>query len=305
MATRRISLARKEEIEGYLFLLPWILGFLLFSLGPVIASMYLGMTKYRGYGQAKWVGFANYQRMFFDDKLFWQSLKVTFVYAAMYLPLGLIMGFAVALMMNQKVRGILVFRTLYYTPAVVSGAAVAILWQFVFHRDFGVLNNILGWIGIDPIPWMLSEKWALFAFVIMGLWGVGGGMIVYLAGLQGIPTELYEASAIDGAGPLRRFFSITIPLMTPTIFFNLVTGLIGTLQIFGTAYIMTNGGPNYATYFYSLNIYYTTFQKLYLGYASALAWILFLVILALTLIVFRSSASWVYYESERGQEAAE
>ena len=299
MALKRMTLARKEELEGYIFLLPWILGFLFFSLGPLLASMYLGMTSYRGYGVPKWVGFSNFERMFTADKLFWQSLKVTVLYAAGFLPLGLVLGFSVAMMMNQNVKGITVFRTIYYLPAVVSGAAVAILWQFVFHRDFGVLNNILGWLGIDPIAWLLSEKWAMVAFIIMGLWGVGGGMIVYLAGLQGIPTELYEAAAIDGAGGWRRFWNITIPLMTPTIFFNLVTGLIGTLQIFATAYIMTSGGPNYATYFYSLNIYYTTFQKLYLGYASALAWVLFVLILVLTLLIFRTSRSWVYYEGER------
>jgi multiple sugar transport system permease protein len=304
MAKRYLTLAQREELEGYVFLLPWILGFLLFSLGPLLASMYLGMTVYRGYGTPKWVGLDNFQRMFTADKLFWQSLKVTVTYAASFLPIGLIMGFSIALMMNQKVRGILLFRTIYYLPSVVSGAAVALLWQFVFHRDFGVLNNILGWVGIHPIPWLLSERWALPAFVVMGLWGVGGGMIVYLAGLQGIPTELYEAAALDGAGEWRRFWNITIPLMTPTIFFNLVTGLIGTLQIFATAYIMTAGGPNYATYFYSLNIYFTTFQKLYLGYAAALAWVLFVLILVLTLGIFRTSQSWVYYEAERKEAAA-
>ena len=304
MAFKRMTLARKEELEGYIFLLPWILGFLFFSLGPLLASMYLGMTSYRGYGVPKWVGFSNFERMFTADKLFWQSLKVTVLYAAGFLPLGLVLGFSVAMMMNQNVKGITVFRTIYYLPAVVSGAAVAILWQFVFHRDFGVLNNILGWLGIDPIAWLLSERWAMVAFIIMGLWGVGGGMIVYLAGLQGIPTELYEAAAIDGAGGWRRFWNITIPLMTPTIFFNLVTGLIGTLQIFATAYIMTSGGPNYATFFYSLNIYYTTFQKLYLGYASALAWVLFVLILVFTLLIFRTSRTWVYYEGERKEAKA-
>jgi len=294
----RISLARREELEGYLFLLPWMLGFLIFSLGPLLASMYLGFTQYRGYGTPTWIGTSNFRRMLLNDKLFWQSLKVTLLYAAGFLPLGLVFGFSIALLMNQKVRGILVFRTIYYLPAVVSGAAVAILWQFVFHRDFGVLNAVLGWFGIDPIPWLLSERFALVAFVIMGLWGVGGGMIIYLAGLQGIPTDLYEAAAIDGANGWQRFWRITIPMMTPTIFFNLVTGLIGTLQIFATAYIMTGGGPNYATYFYSLNIYYTTFQKLQLGYASALAWVLFLLILVLTLGVFSTSKRWVYYEHE-------
>jgi multiple sugar transport system permease protein len=298
MTQRRMSLAQREEIEGYVFLLPWSLGFLIFSLGPLLASMYLGMTNYRGAGTPEWIGFGNFERMLFNDKLFWQSLKVTLVYAAGYLPLGLVFGFSIALLMNQKVRGILTFRTIYYLPAVVSGAAVAILWQFVFHRDFGVLNEIIGWFGAEPIPWLLSERYAMVAFIIMGLWGVGGGMIIYLAGLQGIPTDLYEAAAIDGANVWQRFWKVTIPMMTPTIFFNLVTGLIGTLQIFATAYIMTSGGPNYATYFYSLNVYYTTFQKLQIGYAAALAWVLFIIILVVTLIVFSTSNRWVYYEHE-------
>ncbi len=299
MAARRISLSKREAIEGYVFLLPWIIGFLLFSLGPILASVYLSFTRYRGAGMPEWIGIANFQKMFTADHLFWQSLKVTAIYAVGYLPLGLVFGFSIALLMNQRAHGISVFRTIYYTPAVVSGAAVAILWSFVFHRDFGVLNSILAWFGVNPIAWLSNERYVLPAFIIMGLWGVGGGMIVYLSGLQAIPTELYEAASIDGANSWRRFWSITIPLMTPTIFFNLITGLIGTLQIFSTAYIMTQGGPNYATYFYSLNIYNTTFRSLNFGYAAALAWMLFILILVLTLLVFRSSRHWVYYAGEK------
>ena len=298
MPQMRMSMRKRQVMEAYMFLLPWMLGFLVFSLGPLLGSLYLSFTQYRGYQAPSWVGFDNIQRMLFKDKLFWQSLKVTLLYAAGYLPLGLVFGFSIALLMNQKVRGILVFRTIYYLPSVVSGVAVALMWQFIFHRDFGVLNAILGWFGIDPIPWLLSERFALVAFVIMGLWGVGSSMIIYLAGLQGIPTDLYEAAAIDGATVWQRFWRITIPMMTPTVFFNLVTGLIGTLQIFATAYVMTSGGPNYATYFCSLNIYDTTFKRLEFGYASALAWVLFVLILILTLLVFGTSKRWVYYEHD-------
>ncbi len=304
MARARMSLGRREELEGYLFLLPWVAGFLIFSLGPLLASLYLGLTEYRGFGSPTWVGLGNFRRMLLEDRLFWQSLRVTLLYAAGYLPLSLLLGFSIALLMNQRVRGILAFRTIYYLPAVVSGVAVAILWQFVFHREFGVLNAVLAWFGIEAIPWLLSERFALVAFIIMGLWGVGGGMIIYLAGLQGIPTDLYEAAAIDGASLWQRFWRITIPMMTPTLFFNLVTGLIGTLQIFATAYVMTGGGPNYATYFFSLNIYDTTFRRLRFGYASALAWFLFIIILIATVGVFISGKYWVHYEHEAGKEDA-
>jgi len=303
MQLPRTKLARREAIEGYIFLLPWAVGFLLFSLGPLLASLYLGFTTYRGGGAPQWTGLANFQRMFTDDPLFWQSLKVTLVYAAGFLPLGLVLGFSIAMLMNQKVRGISVFRTIYYLPSVMTGVAVAILWQFVFHKEYGVLNSILTLFGLEPVAWLFNSQWVMVAFIIMGLWGVGGGMIIYLAGLQSIPTELYEAAGIDGANGWRRFWSITLPLMTPTIFFNLVTGLIATFQIFTTAYIMTQGGPNYATYFFSLNIYYTTFRSLRLGYASALAWILFVLILALTLLVFMTSQRWVYYSGEKADTA--
>jgi len=232
MLIPRSGMARREMLEGYLFLLPWLLGFLIFTLGPLLASFYLGFTLYRGTGSPQWIGLGNFHRLFLEDHLFWQSLKVTLVYAAGYIPLSLVFGFAIALLMNQKVRGIVGFRTIYYLPAVTTGVAVAILWMFVFHRDFGVLNSILGLFGVEPISWLFNSRWVMVAFIIMGLWGVGGTMIIYLAGLQSIPTELYEAASIDGANRIRRFFTITIPMMSPVIFFNLVTGLIFTFQIF-------------------------------------------------------------------------
>ncbi len=292
--------ARREALEGYLFLLPWLLGFLLFTAGPLLASFYLGFTTYRGGAQPpKWVGLNNFVRLFTDDELFWQSLKVTVVYAVGFLPPGMVLGFAIALLMNQKVKGVSIFRTIYYLPSVITGVAVAVLWGFVFHREFGVLNSVLEIFGLQPVSWLFDTRWVMVAFIIMGLWGVGDGMIIYLAGLQGIPTELYEAASIDGAPRLRRFWNITIPMMSPTLFFVLVTALIRTFQIFTTAYVMTKGGPNYGTYFFSINIYHTTFQSLRFGYASALAWLLFCLIFALTLLLFRSAKWWVYYTGER------
>ena len=295
MSLPKSGLARKEALAGYLYIMPWLAGFLLFTAIPILASFYLAFTSYRGYGRPEWIGFENFIFMLTQDDLFWKSAQVTLTYVIGFLPLGLILGFSIALLMNQNVRGITVFRTVYYLPAILTGVAVAIMWQFVFHKEFGVLNEILSWVNISPIAWLNDTRWVMVAFIIMGLWGVGGGMIIYLSGLQSIPSDLYEAATIDGANSLQKLWKITIPLMTPVIFFNLVTGMIATFQIFTTAFVMTRGGPNYATYFFSLNIYYTTFRSLRLGYASAMAFALFLLILALTSVILFTSNKWVYY----------
>mgnify|MGYP005853721501 CR=1 FL=1 len=292
-------MARREAIEGYVFLLPWIAGFLIFTAGPIVASFVLSLTEWDILTPPQWNGLGNYAAMLFEDRLFWQSLKVTVVYAASFIPIGLVLSLLVALLMNQKVPGITVFRTIYYLPSVVSGVAVALLWAWVFNQRFGVLNSLLWLLGIEGPDWLVDERTALMAFVIMGLWGIGGGMIIKLAALQGIPTELYEAAHIDGANWWHRFWAVTIPMITPVLFLNLVTGIIGTLQIFTTAFVMTMGGPNYATYFFALHLYLNAFQYFRMGYAAALAWFLFLVILFLTLLVFKSSQYWVYYAGER------
>lgn len=295
----KLKLAKREAVEGYLFILPWAVGFLLFRLGPMLYSFYLSLSRYRGTGSIDWVGLQNYIYMFTKDPRFRDSLSATTIYVLAYLPLSLVIGFAIALLMNQKVPGILGFRTIYYLPSVTSGVAVAILWSFVFHKQFGVLNAVLNLVGIDPIGWLVDPKYVMVAFVIMSLWGVGGSMIVYLAGLQSIPTELYEAASIDGANAIQSFFKITIPMMTPTIFFNLVTGLIGAFQIFSNAYIMTGGGPQYKTYFFGLNIYFTAFSSLRFGQASATAWFLFVLIITLTIFIQKTSKSWVYYAGRK------
>lgn len=223
-------------------------------------------------------------------------------YAVAAIPLGLILGLLLALLLNTKVPGIAFWRTLYYTPSVVSGVAVAILWSYLFNPFWGVINWILNLVtGIPMVQlpkWLADPNWALPALIIMSLWGVGGGMIIYLAGLQGIPTALYEAAEIDGANKIQSFFKITLPLITPVLFYNLVTGIIGTFQYFTNAYVMTQGGPIERTLFYNLYLYRNAFQYHQMGYASALAWVLFLIILVMTVIVFRSSAMWVYYEGQ-------
>jgi multiple sugar transport system permease protein len=292
-------LAKTEAAEGFLFIMPWFLGFLIFRLGPMLYSFFLSLNRYRGTGSMEWVGLENYVYMFAKDPLFRHSLRATTTYVLGYLPLNLIVGFSVALLMNQKVRGIIGFRTIYYLPSVTSGVAVAMLWQFVFHKQYGVLNAILNIVGIQPIGWLVDRQYVMIAFIIMSLWGVGGSMIVYLSGLQSIPTELYEAASIDGANRAQRLFSVTIPMMTPTIFFNLVTGLIGAFQIFANAFIMTGGGPQYATYFFGLNIYFAAFQALRFGRASATAWVLFVIIISLTIFVVTTSRRWVYYAGAR------
>jgi len=295
-------LARREAIAGFLFILPWALGYLMFRLGPLLWSLGLSFTKSTVSGGSEWVGLQNYVYMFAKDPRFRDSLRATFLFVAGYLPLSLVVGLAVALLMNQKVKGITVFRAIYYLPSVTTGVAVAMLWQFVFHKQWGVLNAILGWFSVRPIGWLVDPDWVMLAFILMSLWGIGGSMIVYLSGLQSIPTELYEAASIDGANRLRQFWSITLPMLSPTMFYNLITGLIGAFQIFENAYIMTQGGPNYATYFFGLNIYFTSFRSLRFGYSSTLAWMLFVIIVTLTIVLFRTSQRWVFYAGEKSAE---
>lgn len=288
-------------VEGYLFIFPWLSGLIIFTVGPVIASFYLSLTTYDIINPPNFIGFSNFKVLFLEDPLFWQALKVTVLYTIGAVPLQLIFGFAIALLMNQKLRGMSVFRTIYYLPAVVSGVAVSVLWKWIFMPDVGIINILLAKIGINGPNWLGDPNWVLPALIIMSLWGVGGGMVIYLAGLQGIPTELYEAAEIDGAGRWAKFRAITIPMMSPVIFFNLVMGVIGSFQTFTQAYIMTSGGPQNASLFYILYLYQRAFLELKMGYASALAWILFLVILTCTIIIFKTSAGWVYYEGIRGR----
>ncbi|MGC8890885.1 MAG: carbohydrate ABC transporter permease [bacterium] len=288
-----------SAIEGYLFISPWLLGLIIFTVGPVVASFWLSMTEYDIINPARFIGFSNYRVLFREDPLFWQALKVTIIYTLGSVPLQLIFGFLIALLMNQKLKGISVFRTIYYLPAVISGVAVSVLWRWIFMPDVGIINILLSKIGITGPRWLGDPNWVLPALVIMSLWGVGGGMVIYLAGLQGIPTELYEAAELDGAGKWAKFIAVTIPMMSPVIFFNLVMGVIGSFQTFTQAYIMTQGGPQNASLFYILYLYQRAFQELRMGYASALAWILFLMILACTIVIFKTSAGWVYYEGIR------
>ncbi len=296
-----INLRRREALEGYLFILPSLLGFLIFRFGPMLYSLYLSFTDYTARGAPKLIGLTNYVYLFTKDPRFFDSVRSTLFFVVGYLPLNICLGLAIALLMNQRVPGIFFFRVIYYLPAVTSGVAVAILWQFVFHKQWGLLNALLFIFGVEPIGWLVDPSWVMAAFILMSIWGVGGSMIIYLAGLQSIPSELYESAGIDGAGPIGRFWFITLPLLSPTIFFVLVTGLIGAFQIFESAYIMTGGGPEFATYFFGLNIYFTAFKTLRFAYASALAWVLFVIIVSLTILIFRTSGGWVFYSGKRDE----
>lgn len=289
--------ARREAVEGYLFILPWLLGLVIFIVGPILASFYFSLTDYEVVRPPVFRGLANYQRLF-TDNLFWQALKVTTIYVVTSTPLGLALSFAIALLMNQKVRWISLWRTLYYLPTLVPVIASTMLWLWIFNPEFGLLNTLLRYVGIDGPLWLGHSQWALPSLILMSLWTVGGPMLIYLAGLQGIPTDLYEAAEVDGAGTWAKFRAVTIPLMTPVIFFNLVMNMIFAFQVFAQPFIMTGGGPRYATLFYVLYLYQNAFKFFRMGYAAALAWVLFIVILIFTLLVFRSSALWVFYEGE-------
>jgi multiple sugar transport system permease protein len=289
---------RREAILGYVFISPWLIGFFLWTLGPMVSSLALSFTEYAIVAPPEFVGFRNFAKIFTDDPSFWDALRVTLTYAFVSVPVGIALSLGIALLMNQPVPGIRIWRTIYYLPAVVSGVAVAMLWIWVFHSQFGILNLLLRGVGIQGPAWLGDPGWALWALVLMSFWSVGSGMIVKLAGLQGIPSELYEAASIDGAGSWHKFWKITLPMITPVLFFNLVMGVIATFQYFTNAYVMTGGGPGRATLFYNLYLYQNAFQYFKMGYASALAWILFLIILAFTLVIFRSSPYWVYYEGQ-------
>lgn len=299
MTTKAKSrIARKEAIEGFVCIAPWIFGFVVFTVGPVIFSFIMSLSKWDMITPPKFVGFSNYAAILVDDFRFRQSLKVTAIYAGTAVPLGLVFSLALAMLLNLNVKGMRAFRSIFYIPAILPGVAVAMVWLMVFRYQGGIFNSLLGLLHIAPVKWLTSTEMALPSFVIMSLWGVGGGMIIYLAGLQSVPTQLYEAAEIDGAGSWAKFRTVTLPMISPTIFFNLIMGIIGSFQVFTSSFIMTQGGPAYATLFYVLYLYQKAFKYLQMGYACALAWILFGVILLLTLIVFKSSAGWVYYEAE-------
>jgi multiple sugar transport system permease protein len=289
---------RRDLVEGYIFILPVVLGLIFFTFGPMLASLYFSFTNYPILKAPEWVGLANFIQLFTAEQWFWPAVKVTVLYAVIQVPLGIVGAFLLALFLNQRVKGIAFFRTCFYIPTVVPVVASSVLWLWLLNPDYGLINAVLKLIHLPTSKFLAEPETALPSLILMSLWGVGGGMVIYLAGLQGIPESFYEAGKIDGANELQLFFYITIPMMTPTIFFNLVMGLIGALQVFTQAFVMTAGGPLHSTYFYGLMIYERAFKFFQMGMASAMAWLLGIAIMVLTLVVFRSSALWVFYETE-------
>jgi len=302
MRRKMNKLRKKEARDCYLFLLIWIIGFALFWIGPTIVSFILSFSKWDILSPLKWVGLENYKFMLFKDPRFWKAVWNTAYYTAFFVPLNIVGGVFIALLMNQKIIGIKGFRTVYFMPfLIVTSVGAAFLWMWVFSPRFGILNFFLSILGIHGPAWLVNEKWIKPAFVIMGLWGVGGSMIIYLGALQSIPTQLYESAEVEGANLIQKFFHITLPMLTPVIFFNLIIGIIGSFQIFTQSYIMTEeggGGPNNSALFYVLYLYHNAFRYWKMGYAAALAWVLFIIILFFTLVQFKIASKWVYYEAE-------
>lgn len=288
----------REALDGYLFMAPWLIGLLVFYLGPMVASFALSFTKYDIVRPPELIGLENYREAFLVDDLFWSSILRTFYYSIVMVPVGLASSLLAAVLLNQGLKGTSIFRTFFFLPSLTPAVAAAFIWRWLLHPQAGLVNYLLWQIGIQGPGWMSSSEWAIPSLMIVALWGSVGGtrMIIFLAGLQGVPTELYEAAKMDGANAWRRFLSVTLPMISPTLLFNLVLGVIGALQVFTIAYTATNGGPGRATWFYALHIYRNAFEFFYMGYASALAWIFLVLIVALTYLNFRFSGTWVYYE---------
>jgi multiple sugar transport system permease protein len=292
---------RREVATGYSLILPWILGFLIWNVGPFAYSFYLSLTDYNGLQSPNFLGFDNYHRMFTDDRNFWPTLRFTLFYSLFNVPLGLVGALLTATLLNQNVRGLGAWRTIYYLPAVLPAAATALLWRWMFASD-GLINYflkpVLRLLDQPPPTWFTDRDLVLPSYIIMGLWGVfGANTVILLAGLKNIPRDLYEAATIDGAGRLRKYFNVTIPMLSPTIFYVLIMGVIGSLQTFTVAFFIES--PRRAGTFVNVYIYREAFQFNRMGYASALGWVMLLIILLFTLLVFKSSPAWVYYEGEK------
>jgi len=292
----KLSQRAREELTAYLFLSPWLLGFLVFTLGAMAFSFGLSLFDSDLLSTAEFVGAKNYVDLA-HDPLFFQSLKVTFWYTALTVPLGTVLALLLALMLNQKLAGVGLWRTIYFLPWVVAGVPVALIWNWMLNPQTGLVNQALRLVGLEGPRWFVSEQWAVPGLVIIALWESGRNLLLYLSGLQSIPTEIQEAARIDGAGPVRTFFSVTLPLLTPTVFFNLIINIINSFQVFSNVYVLTQGGPNNATLTFVVYLYRQSFQLFHFGYASAIAWVVFAIILVFTLVLIRSSNFWVYYEA--------
>ena len=292
---------RREALWGFVFIAPWLIGLLAFVAGPMLFSLYASFTNYDVTSRFDWVGARNYVRLFTQDGRFWHALWNTGYYALFAVPLGVVVGILVAVLLNQQVPGQRLFRTIFFLPKVLTGVAVLLLWLWVFNPQVGLINTGLTKLGVDAnhLPlWFADPAWSKPALVIMSMWTAAGGFIFYLAALRGVPRDLYESAQLDGASAARQFWAITIPMISPIIFFKLITGVTGALQFWSESLILTKGGPDDSTLFYGLYIWQTAFGDLRMGYASAMAWILLLITLAITGLQVWLSRRWVYYEGE-------
>jgi len=294
----------RQHLEGYLFISPWLLGTALFTLGPVLAVLALAFSRWNLFTAPKFIGTANFVKLS-HDPLFYKSILNTLYFTALSVPLGLAAALGLALLVDHKIRGMTLFRTVFFLPNIVSGVATLLLWKWLLDPNFGLINEVLdglyvtellGWIGVGRPQWLASQGWAMPAMVLMGLWGVGGSMMMFLASLQSVPKELLEAAQLDGAGVWQRFRYVTLPFLTPTVFFLAVVGVIGSFQTFNQAYIMTRGGPANATLFYCLYLFQNAFETFNMGYACAMAVVLFFAVLIVTLVQVWGSRKWVFYQ---------
>lgn len=286
---------RTQTIHFYLFILPWILGFLIFSLYPILASLFYSFTDYNITSSPVFVGLKNYTTAFHDE-IFWRSIKATLYYTALSVPVGLLLSLFFALLLNQLVFGKGFFRTLMYLPSMVSGVSMSLLWVWIFNPQYGTANYLLSLFGIQGPAWLSSETWAVPSLIIMSFWTTGEGMVLFIAALQGVPRSLNEAALLDGANWFDRFCNVTMPMISPVFLFQLIINVINSFQVFTQAFVMTQGGPHYATTFYVYNIYQNAFVNFKMGYASALSWMLLIVVMVVTALIMKFSNKYVYYE---------
>jgi multiple sugar transport system permease protein len=305
MKSRQTAKIWRQNRTAYLFMLPWLIGFFCLTLGPMAGSFYLSLTKYNLLTPPKWLGFENYVTIFKHDPMFLHSLGLTFLYVLLSVPFRVVFALLVAVILNKGIRALGIYRTVYYIPSLMGGSvAIAIVWRKIFDTD-GIFNQFLGWFGIHGPSWIANPDYVLYSIVTLSVWQFGSAMVIFLAGLKQVPADLYEAASVDGAGKVRQFFRITLPLITPVVFFNLVMTIIGSFQVFTPGYLIGDGrgGPIDATMFYTLYLYLKGFSFFDMGYAAALAWIMVVIIGVFTAVVFATSKYWVFYgdgKEERG-----
>ncbi|MGI6182843.1 MAG: carbohydrate ABC transporter permease [Candidatus Fimadaptatus sp.] len=288
----------KEKVAGYVFIAPFIIGLMVFTVIPFFTSLYLAFTEYDVLTPPKWIGFDNFKRMFFEDKYFWKSFWVTFKFAIIQVPIKLLVSLLVALVLAKATKATSIYRAAFYIPSLMGGSvAVALTWKQLFSYN-GAINKITAVFGIAPVKWLSNPDTALGVLIALGVWQFGSSMLIFLAAIKNVPKSYHEAAIVDGAGPVRRFFNIVLPMITPIFFFNLINQTIGAFQAFNSSYLITQGKPLNSTLYYGVHLYNRAFTYYEMGYGSAMAWFMLLVIAAFTALIFRSSSAWVYYESE-------